>query len=34
VTRFLTKEGDEIELEPGRTWVELFPSSIPVETAR
>ncbi len=34
VTRFVTKDGVEIALEPGRTWVELFPSSIPVETAR
>lgn len=30
VTRFLTKEGEEIALPPGRTWVELFPSTVEV----
>jgi len=34
VTRFLTKDGEEIALAPGQTWVELFPSSLPVQTAR
>ena len=34
VTRFVTKRGDEIPLAPGRTWVELFPSSLPMATSR
>jgi hypothetical protein len=31
VTRLVTKDGNEIALAPGRTWVELFPSSAPLE---
>lgn len=31
VTRFVAKDGTEIALAPGRTWVELFPSSAPLE---
>ena len=34
VTTFVTKDGQEIELAPGRTWVELFPSGLTVETLR
>jgi hypothetical protein len=34
VTTFVTKEGTEIALAPGRTWVELFPSGVPVELDR
>lgn len=34
VTRFLTKEGEEIALAPGRTWIELFPSTIEVVVAK
>jgi DUF3048 family protein len=34
LTRFLTKDGTEIALAPGRTWVELLPSSIEVEPVR
>ena len=34
VTRFVTKSGDEIALAPGRTWVELLPTTIGVETAK
>lgn len=34
LTRFLTKDGTEIALAPGRTWVELLPSTIEVETVR
>ena len=34
ITRFITKDGDEIALAPGRTWVELFPSGLEVGTAR
>jgi hypothetical protein len=34
VTRFVTKDGEEIALEPGRTWVELFPSSLVMEATR
>lgn len=34
VTRFVTKDGQEIVLAPGRTWVELFPSHLVVETSR
>lgn len=33
-TRFLTKEGEEIALAPGRTWIELFPSTIEVVVAK
>ncbi|MGH2637361.1 MAG: DUF3048 domain-containing protein [Actinomycetota bacterium] len=32
VTRFSTKDGAEIALAPGRTWVELFPDDLPVGT--
>ena len=31
VTRFLTRDGAEIKLEPGRTWVQLVPSTVSVE---
>lgn len=31
VTRFVTKDGTEISLTPGRTWVELVPSTIELE---
>jgi DUF3048 family protein len=34
LTRFLTKDGIEIALAPGRTWVELLPSTIEVEPVR
>jgi hypothetical protein len=34
VTTFVTKEGTEIALAPGRTWVELLPSEVPVELER
>ena len=34
VTRFLTKAGREIALAPGRTWVELLPSTVAVGTSR
>jgi hypothetical protein len=31
LTRFLAKDGTEIALAPGRTWVELLPSTVAVE---
>jgi hypothetical protein len=31
ITRLETKSGDEIALAPGNTWVELVPTSVPVE---
>lgn len=31
VTTFVSKDGDEISLAPGTTWVELFPSTLPVD---
>jgi hypothetical protein len=34
LTRFVTKDGTEIALAPGRTWVELLPSTIEVGTVR
>jgi len=34
VTRFFAKDGTEIPLAPGRTWVEFLPSTAAVETAR
>lgn len=34
LTRFITKDGTEIALVPGRTWVELLPSTVEVETVR
>lgn len=34
ITRFVAKDGSEIALRPGRTWVELLPSTIDVETER
>ena len=34
VTTFVTKDGTEIALAPGRTWVELLPSQVPVELER
>ncbi len=33
VTSFVTRSGDEIPLAPGSTWVELMPSTLPVETS-
>ncbi|HEX6331685.1 MAG TPA: DUF3048 domain-containing protein [Actinomycetota bacterium] len=30
VTRFVTRDGEEITLAPGRTWVELLPSPIEI----
>ncbi len=32
VTTFVTKAGETIPLAPGTTWVELLPSTVPVET--
>jgi hypothetical protein len=32
VTAFVTKAGEPIPLAPGTTWVELLPSTVPVET--
>jgi len=32
LTRFITKDGTEIALAPGRTWVELLPSTVEVST--
>jgi hypothetical protein len=32
VTRFVARSGEEIALAPGSTWVELFPSTLSVET--
>ena len=32
VTTFLTRSGETIPLAPGSTWVELFPSTLTVET--
>lgn len=34
VTRFVAKDGTEIMLAPGRTWVELVPSTVPIEILR
>ena len=34
VTRLVAGDGSEIALAPGRTWVELFPSGLGVETER
>jgi hypothetical protein len=34
LTRFVTKDGTEIALAPGRTWVELLPSTVEVGTVR
>ncbi len=34
VTVFVTKDGTQIPLAPGRTWVELLPSTSTVETSR
>jgi hypothetical protein len=34
LTRFLTTDGTEIALVPGRTWVELLPGTVEVETLR
>jgi hypothetical protein len=34
LTRFVTKDGTEITLAPGRTWVELLPSTVEVGTVR
>jgi hypothetical protein len=34
VTTFVTKDGDEITLAPGRTWVQLLPNWIEVELSR
>jgi hypothetical protein len=32
VTTFVTRTGETIPLAPGSTWVELYPSTLPVET--
>ena len=34
VTTFVTKDGTEIALAPGRTWVELLPSWVPIGIER
>jgi DUF3048 family protein len=34
VTRFVTRDGTEITLAPGRTWLELLPSWVKVELSR
>lgn len=34
VTRFIAKDGTEIALAPGRTWVQLLPATVELETAR
>lgn len=34
LTRFVTRDGTEIALAPGRTWVELLPSTVRLEIAR
>jgi hypothetical protein len=34
VTRFVTKDGTRIRLEPGRTWVELVPSYVDIRFAK
>jgi len=34
VTTFVAKDGTEIALAPGRTWVELLPSWVAVELDR
>ncbi len=34
LTTFVTKDGTEIALAPGVTWVELLPSTIDVQTSR
>jgi hypothetical protein len=34
LTRFFMKDGTEIALAPGRTWVELLPSHVEVESVR
>ncbi len=34
VTRFVAKDGTEIALRPGRTWIELLPGTAAIETER
>lgn len=34
VTTFVTRDGQEIAMAPGRTWVELFPDDVAIETSR
>jgi hypothetical protein len=34
VTTFVAKDGSEITLSPGRTWVELVPSTVTIELTR
>lgn len=34
VTRFLTEDGREIPMVPGRTWIELLPSTVDVGIAK
>lgn len=34
LTRFTARDGSEITLAPGRTWVELLPASVAVELTR
>ncbi|GIV00274.1 MAG: hypothetical protein KatS3mg014_1889 [Actinomycetota bacterium] len=33
-TRFIAKDGTEIPLAPGRTWVELLPDSVEIGIER
>jgi hypothetical protein len=34
LTRLETKDGEQIELKPGTTWVELLPTSVPVQFSK
>ncbi len=34
LTTFVTRDGEEITLAPGRTWVQLLPSSVEIELSR
>jgi hypothetical protein len=34
LTTFVAKDGTEITLAPGRTWVELLPNTVSVELSR
>ena len=34
ITTFTTKTGEEVELAPGNTWIELFPATLDVETSK
>jgi hypothetical protein len=33
ITRFVDRHGRQILLAPGNTWIELYPSTLPVEFA-